>query len=445
MGKSPGKWIKGLFGKKSSKSNSSEQRELSKSASKKEPIPTLIVDTPQISNEVPLPISIIDEGESAKLPNDELVSSSAKQDADIVGMSSDPGPPNGAENIRLEQAATVVQASFRNYQARTSFETLKGIVRMQAIVRGHLVRRQAIATLFCVQSIVKFQAVMRGRIVRQSAIASGLCKRQSLVEKDAKHTDYSKTENSGADNLLKNAFVYSLLSSSSTAMPLRLQYGPSEPNSAWEWLIRWSVSKVWAPHYSEQHETVHTEQIRPNAETEKLKHKERKLSHQSAKSALEHLQTGNNKVSHGIKKISKKPSEEISNQAEFNILPSDKDCQVSVENYKSSRRTSLLYDHDDCDAMPERTIRVPSYMARTASSKAKVIVNVSPRFGQDSVDKKGLTRRYSLPTSANGKSSLSPRVRVLVQGNGGEGLDIDRSLTSSRDNNDKVIQVDWKR
>ncbi|EYU28718.1 hypothetical protein MIMGU_mgv1a007154mg [Erythranthe guttata] len=417
MGKSPGKWIKGLFGKKSSKSNLSEQRELSRSASKKEPIPTLIVDTPQISNEVPLPISIIDEGESAKLPNDELVSSSAKQDADIIDMSSDPSPPNGAENIRLEQAATVVQASLRSYQARTSFETLKGIVRMQAIVRGHLVRRQAIATLFCVQSIVKFQAVTRGRIVRQSAIASGLCKRQSLVEKDSKHTDYSKTENSAADNLLKNAFVYSLLSSSSTRMPLRLQYGPSEPNSAWEWLLRWSISKVWAPPYSGQKETVQTEQIRPNAEIEKLEHKERKLSHH----------------------------EEISNQAEFDFLPSDKDCQVSVENYKSSRRTSLPYEHEDCDVMLESGTRVPSYMARTASSKAKVRVNVSPRFGQDAVDKKGLTRRFSLPTSANGKSSLSPRVRVLVQGNGGEGLDIDRSLSSSRGNIDKVIQVDWKR
>ncbi|KAL9149364.1 hypothetical protein ABFS82_12G105500 [Erythranthe guttata] len=442
MGKSPGKWIKGLFGKKSSKSNLSEQRELSRSASKKEPIPTLIVDTPQISNEVPLPISIIDEGESAKLPNDELVSSSAKQDADIIDMSSDPSPPNGAENIRLEQAATVVQASLRSYQARTSFETLKGIVRMQAIVRGHLVRRQAIATLFCVQSIVKFQAVTRGRIVRQSAIASGLCKRQSLVEKDSKHTDYSKTENSAADNLLKNAFVYSLLSSSSTRMPLRLQYGPSEPNSAWEWLLRWSISKVWAPPYSGQKETVQTEQIRPNAEIEKLEHKERKLSHQSAKSALE---TGNNKVRHGVKKIPKKSSEEISNQAEFDFLPSDKDCQVSVENYKSSRRTSLPYEHEDCDVMLESGTRVPSYMARTASSKAKVRVNVSPRFGQDAVDKKGLTRRFSLPTSANGKSSLSPRVRVLVQGNGGEGLDIDRSLSSSRGNIDKVIQVDWKR
>ncbi|KAL7132895.1 hypothetical protein ABFS83_12G105700 [Erythranthe nasuta] len=434
MGKSPGKWIKGLFGKKSSKSNLSEQRELSRSASKKEPIPTSIVDTPQISNEVPLPISISDEGESAKLPIDELVSVSVKQDADV---SSDPGPPNGAENIRLEQAATVVQTSFRSYQARTSFETLKGIVRMQAIVRGHLVRRQAIATLFCVQSIVKFQAVTRGRIVRQSAIASGLCKRQSLVEKDAKHT-----ENSTADNLLKNAFVYSLLSSSSTRMPLRLQYGPSEPNSAWEWLLRWSISKVWAPPYSGQKETVQTEQIRPNAEIEKLEHKERKLSHQSAKSALE---TGNNKVRHGVKKIPKKSSEEISNQAEFDFLPSDKDCQVSVENYKSSRRTSLPYEHEDCDVMLESGTRVPSYMARTASSKAKVRVNVSPRFGQDAVDKKGLTRRFSLPTSANGKSSLSPRVRVLVQGNGGEGLDIDRSLSSSRDNIDKVIQVDWKR
>lgn len=53
-------------------------------------------------------------------------------------------------------------------KARRAFWALKGIIRLQALVRGHLVRRQAVATLQCMQAIVKFQAVVRGRIVRLS-------------------------------------------------------------------------------------------------------------------------------------------------------------------------------------------------------------------------------------------------------------------------------------
>ena len=40
---------------------------------------------------------------------------------------------------------------------------LKNVVKLQAAVRGHLVRRQAVGTLRCVQAIVKMQALVRAR------------------------------------------------------------------------------------------------------------------------------------------------------------------------------------------------------------------------------------------------------------------------------------------
>lgn len=55
-------------------------------------------------------------------------------------------------------------------KARRAFRTLKGIIRLQALIRGHLVRRQAISTLLCIQRIVKFQALARGQKVRRSDI-----------------------------------------------------------------------------------------------------------------------------------------------------------------------------------------------------------------------------------------------------------------------------------
>ena len=54
-------------------------------------------------------------------------------------------------------------------KARRAIRTLKGIIRLQAVIRGHLVRRQAVATYSCIWGIVKFQALVRGRIARSSS------------------------------------------------------------------------------------------------------------------------------------------------------------------------------------------------------------------------------------------------------------------------------------
>lgn len=61
-------------------------------------------------------------------------------------------------------------------KARRAFHTLKGVVQLQALIRGHLVRRQAVSTLYCVKGIVKFQALVRGHRVRCSNIGVAVLK-----------------------------------------------------------------------------------------------------------------------------------------------------------------------------------------------------------------------------------------------------------------------------
>ncbi|KAF2315946.1 hypothetical protein GH714_040741 [Hevea brasiliensis] len=133
-------------------------------------------------------------------------------------------------------------------EARRAFWALKGIIRLQALIRGHLVRRQAVATLCCVLGIVKMQALARGIKVRNSDSGRHVLKKCGMVKPLGKLEDPNGANVSiQKARLSANSFVHKLVASLSTVMPLNLYYDSAEPNSVSNWLERWSASRFWKP------------------------------------------------------------------------------------------------------------------------------------------------------------------------------------------------------
>jgi len=58
-------------------------------------------------------------------------------------------------------------------QARRALKALRGIVRLQALVRGRLVRKQLAVTLKCMHALLRVQERARERRARSSADGHG--------------------------------------------------------------------------------------------------------------------------------------------------------------------------------------------------------------------------------------------------------------------------------
>lgn len=128
------------------------------------------------------------------------------------------------EEDHVEPAAVVIQSGTGTYIENQALSNHKDLVKLQAVIRGHLVRRQAAESLQCLLAIVKVQGLVRAHQAQQSA---GMFE-GTLVR-------------SSSEKLLRNGFAVKLMDTTPTSKSMNIRCDPSGTDVSWKWMERWTT------------------------------------------------------------------------------------------------------------------------------------------------------------------------------------------------------------
>ncbi|XP_038990912.1 protein IQ-DOMAIN 14-like [Hibiscus syriacus] len=353
--------------------------------------------------------------------------------------------PQQEPTLRSHHAsATKIQAAFRGYLARRNFRALKGLVRLQGVVRGHNVKRQTITAMKYMQLLVRVQSQIQSRRIQ---MLENQARRQTLFKNDNETESaygkwtFNQASEAGNENwddsvlskeeieermqrrveaVIKReramAYAYShQLWKDTTKSP----YTGLSDIRPWWW--NWLERQV-SPAYGPENQAMKTFQLTPSRPNSELKPSPR--LHSSSKQQVQQF-TFDNIIDIPTPKSTRstilpatRPMQTPPPPSRLPLTPQATSSGLS--NSKRSRsRGSIGVDSpmnfpakDDNSLTSCPPFSVPSYMAPTVSAKAKVRANSNSKERFMATPGSESNRRLSFPLTQGigsfkwGKGSL---------------------------------------